>query len=336
MTCAGVLDRLHRVGGARARSARPASRMISRAFVFEPIASMALGGRADEDDAGLLAGAREGGVLGQEAVAGVDRLGAGLLRPPRGSCPPSGSSPRPARGRAGRPRRRAARAGRRDRARSRPPRCATPSSSSVRMTRMAISPRLATRTLVNIGAARGYRSGHDVAAARSSARAGRGRDPALPAAAPARRHRAAPASCEEMQCGRLAVPLDRSGAVPGRVSLYVERRRGAAAAAARRHAAARRRARAAVPRRLQRPLRQPLRRVRRAHAAQRHRRLRRRAAPGAPGLLRCPALERASLIDAGRRRPPARGGWARGAASTARATRWTTSRPCARRSVWSG
>ena len=57
----------------------PASRMISRARVFEPIASIALGGRADEDDAGLLAGAREGGVLGEEAVAGVDRLGAGLL-----------------------------------------------------------------------------------------------------------------------------------------------------------------------------------------------------------------------------------------------------------------
>ena len=39
-----------------------------------------VGGRADEDDAGLLAGARERGVLGEEAVAGVDRLGAGLLR----------------------------------------------------------------------------------------------------------------------------------------------------------------------------------------------------------------------------------------------------------------
>ena len=36
--------------------------------------------RADEDDAGLGAGAGEVGVLGEEAVAGMDRLGAGLLR----------------------------------------------------------------------------------------------------------------------------------------------------------------------------------------------------------------------------------------------------------------
>ena len=35
--------------------------------------------RADEDDAGLGAGAGEVGVLGEEAVAGMDRLGAGLL-----------------------------------------------------------------------------------------------------------------------------------------------------------------------------------------------------------------------------------------------------------------
>ena len=31
-------------------------------------------GRADEDDARLLAGARERGVLGEEAVAGMDRV----------------------------------------------------------------------------------------------------------------------------------------------------------------------------------------------------------------------------------------------------------------------
>ena len=36
--------------------------------------------RADEDDAGVAAGAREPGVLGEEAVAGMDGLGAGLLR----------------------------------------------------------------------------------------------------------------------------------------------------------------------------------------------------------------------------------------------------------------
>ena len=37
------------------------------------------GGRADEDDAGVVERHREGGVLGQEAVAGVDGLGARLL-----------------------------------------------------------------------------------------------------------------------------------------------------------------------------------------------------------------------------------------------------------------
>jgi hypothetical protein len=38
-----------------------------------------LGRGADEDHSGLLAGPREGGVLGQEAVAGMDRLRAGLI-----------------------------------------------------------------------------------------------------------------------------------------------------------------------------------------------------------------------------------------------------------------
>ena len=36
-------------------------------------------GRADEDDSRLVAGAGEGGVLGQEAIARMDGLGAGLL-----------------------------------------------------------------------------------------------------------------------------------------------------------------------------------------------------------------------------------------------------------------
>ena len=64
----------------------PASRMSSRARVLEPIASIALGRRADEDDARRLAGPREGGVLGEEAVAGVDRLGARRGSPHRGSA----------------------------------------------------------------------------------------------------------------------------------------------------------------------------------------------------------------------------------------------------------
>ena len=58
----------------------PAARISSRARVLEPIASIADGRRADEDEAGVLAGLRERRGLGQEAVAGVDRLGAGLQR----------------------------------------------------------------------------------------------------------------------------------------------------------------------------------------------------------------------------------------------------------------
>ena len=48
-------------------------------MVFEPIASIARRGRADEDDARVLERLGERRVLGEEAVAGVDGLGAGLL-----------------------------------------------------------------------------------------------------------------------------------------------------------------------------------------------------------------------------------------------------------------
>ena len=58
----------------------PASFMSSRARVFEPMRVHRVGGRADEHDAGLLAGPREGGVFRQEAIAGVDCLGARLAR----------------------------------------------------------------------------------------------------------------------------------------------------------------------------------------------------------------------------------------------------------------
>ena len=75
---ARVVDGVDRVG--RARDDRHAG-------VLHQLAGAGLrahrvdrvGGRADELDAGLVAGARERGVLGQEAVAGVDGLGAGLL-----------------------------------------------------------------------------------------------------------------------------------------------------------------------------------------------------------------------------------------------------------------
>ena len=52
------------------------------------------------------------------------------------------------------------------------------------------------------------------------------------------------------------------------------------------------------------------------------------------GLLRCPELERANLVDAGAAAAPAPTSSAPSAASTARATRSTTSRPCGRRSAW--
>ena len=39
--------------------------------------------------------------------------------------------------------------------------------------------------------------------------------------------------CGKIQCGRLSVPLDRTGATPGSVSLYVRAPAGAAAAGAR-------------------------------------------------------------------------------------------------------
>ncbi len=53
----------------------PAACISSRAFVFEPIASIALAGRPDEHNARVLAGLREGRVLGQESIPRVDRLG---------------------------------------------------------------------------------------------------------------------------------------------------------------------------------------------------------------------------------------------------------------------
>ena len=127
----------------------PAAVMVARAAALSPIRSIDSGLRADELDALLAAEARELGALGQEAIAGMDGLGAGLQR-------------RLDQGRhdevALRRRRRAdahrlvgvahvqavAR-----RPPSRRPRWPTPSSRQARMTRMAISPRLAMRTLPN-------------------------------------------------------------------------------------------------------------------------------------------------------------------------------------------
>src|SRR3954454_1258615 len=90
------------------------------------------------------------------------------------------------------------------------------SSSSVRITRMAISPRLATSTLSNIWGRGGYRP----ALIASLVFAG------LAGAAPA--HAALTFKrCGDfgLSCARMSVPLDRGGSVPGRVSLFVARKR---------------------------------------------------------------------------------------------------------------
>ena len=54
----------------------PARCISARAPIFEPMRAIAVGRRADEDEAGVRAGGGERRVLGEEAVAGVDRVGA--------------------------------------------------------------------------------------------------------------------------------------------------------------------------------------------------------------------------------------------------------------------
>ena len=74
----GRLGRLDRVGRSRDdRDARVLHQLARTGFRAHRVDR--LGRRADEDDPGLVAGAGEAGVLGEEAVAGVARLGAGLL-----------------------------------------------------------------------------------------------------------------------------------------------------------------------------------------------------------------------------------------------------------------
>jgi len=105
--------------------------------------------------------------------------------------------------------------------------------------------------------------------------------------------------CKGVQCGRLAVPLDREGSAPGRVSLYVERRRAA------------RRPRRGVTLLLAGGPGQPATLAYRSGLGGGPYGDFRELTPrndivafdgrgtGRSGLLRCPALEGASLIDAG-------------------------------------
>ena len=113
-----------------------------------------VGRRADPDEPRRLDVTRESGVLREEAVAGMDRLGARLgvptsmIRSPRRYDSPAGPGP-------SRKASSAIAAWRAPRSASEyTATVATSSSRSVRMTRTAISPRLATRTLVKGGTGR--------------------------------------------------------------------------------------------------------------------------------------------------------------------------------------
>ena len=121
------------------RGPRP-STATSRAASLRPIRSITADARTDEHQPGGLDRRGEGGALGEEAVAGVDRLGAASRARPRRRRRRRGRS------RSARPRRPDARAAR----------CASrsewtaivwmPSARAVRITRQAISPRLAIRS----------------------------------------------------------------------------------------------------------------------------------------------------------------------------------------------
>src|SRR4051794_38084140 len=101
-----------------------------------------------------------------------------------------------------------------------------PISSQARMTRIAISPRLAIRTLVNTGGdfiRHGSGSRCTMARVRGIVRVAAALlivAAAVPATADARFKR-----CERdsvVRCGTVNVPLDRSGKVPGSLGVYVE------------------------------------------------------------------------------------------------------------------
>ncbi|SHW68339.1 Uncharacterised protein [Mycobacteroides abscessus subsp. abscessus] len=71
-----LLNRCRRLRGCQHRQSRLTRSSDGTGLVTRQLQN--IGGRPDKRDAGLCAGRREVGILGQEAVAGVDRIGAGI------------------------------------------------------------------------------------------------------------------------------------------------------------------------------------------------------------------------------------------------------------------
>ena len=117
---------------------------MRRAWSLRPITSITSAGGPDEDQSGVRHRAGERSTLGQEAVAGVDRLGAGLLAGAQQSVDRQVRLRGAVWGRAAPCRRRRARAERPGRRPTTRPRFGCPAAEAARMTRSAISPRLAT------------------------------------------------------------------------------------------------------------------------------------------------------------------------------------------------
>ena len=143
------LDRGRTLGAGNRRCTRPRRESPRGDLVAHRLDRLRTG--ADEDQPLVAAGGREVGVLGEEAVAGVDGVGARLASPPGASLPRSGSSRGRAAARCRPPRRRGVRA---VHSRSAVEKTATvwrSSSRHARITRSAISPRLAMRTFCTGG-----------------------------------------------------------------------------------------------------------------------------------------------------------------------------------------
>ena len=165
---AGVLD-VGQQAGARAAAARPRPRASSRAVCFRPKRRICSGvGPMKRDARPRRRRSAKSAFSRQEAVAGVDRLGAGAARGLEDALAAQVALGRPAPGRCS-----TASSARRDvqgvgvglgvdRDAS-----AMPRRRSVRMMRQAISPRLAIRTLLNI-------DGHGRAASQTRTRIGVG------------------------------------------------------------------------------------------------------------------------------------------------------------------